>query len=81
MIPQKYLTADSLFKELTHINWKGSKGSIFFSIVGTTVKITHTDIIGSVLQDWVKNYIYNQKYILSRTIKFTRISGLFSINS
>ena len=56
MIPQKYLTADSLFKELTHRNWKGSKGSIFFSIVGTTVKITHTDIIGSVLQDWVKNY-------------------------
>jgi ngoBV restriction endonuclease len=62
-MPKRYITASSLFNELKNIKWEGSKGSIYFSIVNTKVKITHTDIIGNVLQDWVKNYfIINNIY-------------------
>lgn len=78
---KRYITASSLFNELKNINWKGSKGSIYFSIVNTTVKITHTDIIGNVLQDWVKNYFITNNIYYREPLNSQEFPDFFLSNS
>lgn len=58
----KKITAKDLLVELNNLHLENKVGSINFDMAGVSVKINTTDIVGNVLQAWLKQYFLKKGY-------------------
>lgn len=57
----KFLTAREIYKELNSIDWTKNKGAIEFHMAEIRSIVKTKDIIGFVLQNWLKDYFDKNK--------------------